>query len=146
MMKSQQSYQPVQLNEHVNNDDLEQSLIGAPPPSAVLEGAHTSILMEVTAPASLPEGYEFFVAVNRNQKIPVTVPAGGVEQGQKFHVPMPPGVNDGAAAAPTDNVFPSISIPVGHWRDDIVGGILNYGPCHPHIWTAVGCTMRELPS
>jgi hypothetical protein len=29
---------------------------------------------------------------------------------------------------------------VGHWRDSLFG-VFNYGLCHPHWWTALGCSL-----
>ena len=84
-------------------------------------------LLEVVAPADLPEGYELQARDAHGALVTVKVPPGGVEQGQKFTVAtQPPQIAAGSA------------IPVGQWRDSL-WGLLNYGLCHPHVWTACCC-------
>jgi hypothetical protein len=90
-------------------------------------------MMQVTAPATLPEGYEFPVKLGSLQ-FKVQVPLGGVEQGQVFTVPVP------GECLQTASV--TSSIPVGAWRDDEYG-CWNYGTCHPHIWTSFLCPLRK---
>ena len=85
--------------------------------------------LSVMAPATLPEGYEFETRIGTS-RIMVTVPPGGVEEGQMFDVPLPPAVTSAG----------SIRIPVGHWRDSLLG-CFNYGPCHPHLWTGLCCAL-----
>ena len=46
-------------------------------------------MMEVVAPATLSEGYTFDVDIE-GTTTSVTVPKGGVEEGQSFTIPMPP--------------------------------------------------------
>jgi hypothetical protein len=68
--------------------------------------------LEVVAPATLPEGYAFEAEAN-GHTYNVTVPMGGVEEGQRFSVPFnSPGLSSGFAGA----AVPHASIPVGHWK------------------------------
>ena len=60
---------------------------------------------------SCSQGYTFDAQFD-GATFPVTVPAGGVKQGQKFVVPYPAAARESAAApAP-----PRSSIPVGRWK------------------------------
>lgn len=132
MMKS--SYTPVDTQDADTAPDpsaaalLEETLIGVPRRNELSALGQT--LVEVVAPASLPEGYEFQVVVG-NLQFPVQVPPGGIEEGQKFSVPVP---------AHHHSTTSSLSVPVGHWRDGL-NGIFNYGACHPHCWTACCCAI-----
>jgi hypothetical protein len=47
-------------------------------------------MIQVKAPATLPEGYNLDVPVGP-RTFTVTVPAGGVQEGQSFQVPLPGG-------------------------------------------------------
>ena len=91
--------------------------------------------MQVTAPATLPEGYVFETSLG-DRLVRVTVPTGGVEQGQVFTVPLPTDVESA--------VHQTIQVPVGHFRDGLFcGNLCNYGVCHPHCWTACCCTTSK---
>ena len=68
---------------------LQESLVEDVPSGLV--ATNIQPLMEVVAPATLPEGYEFQVEMN-GSKYSVTVPPGGVEKGQAFSVPFPEAV------------------------------------------------------
>jgi len=67
--------------------DLEENLVG-PSRGQVVPVATSVPVMQVVAPATLPEGYEFDAAVGE-RTIKVRVPPGGVEEGQRFEVPFP---------------------------------------------------------
>ena len=136
-----------------NTLQLEESLVGYPRPGTQLPAATISnAQIQVVAPATLPEGYEFDAIVG-NTTLKVKVPAGGVEKGQSFPVSVTPdillrpttssagNVNIGMPG----NIGPSatISIPVGHWRDSLFH-CFRYGPCHPHCWTSFCCSLRKL--
>lgn len=131
-------YTPVSLNE--NNLPTSESLVEAPPEHAT---ASSVPMLEVTAPANLPEGYQLEVAYGSGQKMNVTIPAGGVEQGQTFSVPFPAVTESSAPSVPTSTASTvggsaandRLHIPVGHWRDDLLS-CFRYGPCHPHCWTS----------
>jgi hypothetical protein len=135
-MMMHSTYTPVYAQDADTAQDgsaaLEENLVGAPHNAELTAAGQT--MMEVTAPATLPEGYEFQVVVG-NLKFPVTVPLGGIEEGQKFSVPLPTHQTTTSA----------VSIPVGHWRDELTG-LCNYGACHPHCWTACCCTMCKFAS
>jgi hypothetical protein len=144
MMQKSAAYTPVYAqddgtavdgSDNNNTADLENSLLAAPPATGTVQ-ATGQTLMEVTAPATLPEGYEFQVVVG-NLKFNVQVPPGGVEEGQKFTVPM---MARHAATSSGPMAVAQVSIPVGHWRDDLTG-IFSYGACHPHCWTACCCAL-----
>jgi len=94
-----------------------------------------SMVVHVVAPASLPEGYVFDASIGDGRTIKVTVPPGGIEEGQTFEVPMPREVQS--------MVTGEISIPVGHWRDGLFN-CFGYGVCHPHCWTGCFCHLRKL--
>ena len=132
---SNSSYAPVLRDDddHPNipsAGDLGQNLVGPPAGQAV--PAATSIpLMQVVAPATLPEGYEFMAALG-DRTVKVVVPPGGVEQGQKFEVPFPQHL---------ETALTGVSVPVGHWRDGILD-IFHYGVCHPACWTSSACHLR----
>lgn len=108
------------------NEDLESSLV--PQTDEQYEVDAGLPMIEVVAPATLPEGFEF-MANYGNTKVSVRVPPGGVEQNQKFMVPLPADVESSP-----------VSIPVGHWRDEIYD-MFNYGLCHPHLWTSFFCAL-----
>lgn len=91
--------------------------------------------LEVEAPATLPEGYTFDAQFD-GATFPVTVPAGGVQQGQKFVVPYPAAARESAAApAP-----PRSSIPVGRWKDGLCD-CCRFGCCHPACCNAFWCPL-----
>jgi hypothetical protein len=90
-------------------------------------------MMQITAPATLPEGYELPVQLGSSQ-FKIKVPLGGIEQGQVFSVPVP----QESIAQSTASV--ASSLPVGAWRDSECD-CFKYGLCHPHIWTSLLCTL-----
>jgi hypothetical protein len=90
-------------------------------------------MMEVVAPATLSEGYEFDVEVN-GETLSVKVPQGGVEEGQKFTIAMP-----------TLQVgLPRVHVPVGQWRDGLCD-CFKHGLCHNHLWTSCCCCLSTYP-
>jgi len=90
--------------------------------------------LEVVAPATLPEGYTFDAEAN-GHSFSVKVPAGGVEQGQKFSVPFPAG-SDGYSGS----AIPRASVPVGHWKDGMFN-CFTLGVIHPVVWNAFCCPL-----
>lgn len=126
------SYAPV-LSDEVegpNYDMMRQNLVG-PSAGDVLPTASSVPMLQVVAPATLPEGYEFEAAVGESQTIKVKVPLGGVEAGQTFQVPFPQHF---------ENMISGIRVPVGHWRDGLCD-CCAYGACHPHCWTSYLCPL-----
>jgi hypothetical protein len=133
-MMSSGSYAPVSYEEEDNivfaRAQLEENLVG-PNPSQAVPTVTSVPLMQVIAPATLPEGYEF-QAVIGDRTVPVKVPPGGVEQGQKFEVAFPQHL---------ETAISGTSVPVGHWRDGLFN-LFRYGACHPHCWTGCFCHLR----
>uniref|UniRef100_A0A7S2GUZ6 PLAC8 family protein n=1 Tax=Helicotheca tamesis TaxID=374047 RepID=A0A7S2GUZ6_9STRA len=127
-------------NDRNAYSQLDQSLIDVPPDTA-LPSTKATPMMEVVAPANLPEGYTFPVEIGDAEKgatsttFTVTVPIGGIEEGQTFSVPLPG--NSSTTTPGTDGVS-RVSIPVGHWKD----GLCNccaYGCFHPLLWNSFFC-------
>jgi hypothetical protein len=127
------AYNPTEGYAQVGSDDqsngLSQSLVG-PAAGESLEVTAATAMMQVVAPADLPEGYEFDASIG-DRSVKVMVPAGGVEKGQTFSVPLPSKV---------ESLITGISIPVGQWRDGLFD-IFHYGACHPSCWTACCCHL-----
>jgi hypothetical protein len=154
MMKSS-AYTPIyaQTTDTVVDGSLEEGLIGAPPAADTLPTVVGQALMEVTAPASLPEGYEFTVLLgplHNNRPYQVKVPPGGVEAGQKFTFPAPlpppkarvvvtPGGGGGIHGAGS-HTAQTLSIPVGKFRDGLFD-CFTYGACHASWWTSCICPL-----
>jgi hypothetical protein len=88
-------------------------------------------MMEVVAPATLSEGYTFDVDIE-GKTTTITVPQGGVEEGQSFTVAMPSMLQVG--------LLPRVNVPVGQWRDGICE-CCKYGICHNHLWTSWCCCL-----
>lgn len=117
------------------------------------------IMVQVTAPSSLQEGYTFD-AVYNGEVFPVTVPRGGVNAGQTFQVPFLPAVEAiaipiGEATESPQHSFdqsestpmlptspPRIArrnetqAPLGTWKTHIFG-CLSEGFCHPSLCNAL---------
>jgi len=107
-------------------ESLQQNLVG-PAPDQVLRTAVATPMVEVVAPANLREGYEFDAQIG-GQAFKVTVPPGGIEQGQKFSVPY------GGNIVSTR----TMNVPVGAWKDSIFN-CFEYGPCHNHLCLSCWC-------
>jgi len=104
--------------------------------------------IEVVSPASLPEGYTFDAQMGETT-LSVTVPKGGIEEGQKFSVPFPDGTASGNAFYNRINVPVGhwkdeicINVPVGHWKDEICS-VCRHGCCHPMYCNALFCPLSE---
>jgi hypothetical protein len=130
----QYSYEPVAAAAEASPEQLTTSL--TPSTNTDLPRATSTALIQVTAPATLPEGYSFEASLG-DRVLTVQVPVGGVEEGQRFTVPLPADVESAVHAR--------VQIPVGKWRDGLFcGNLCNYGVCHPHCWTACCCTTGKL--
>lgn len=92
-------------------------------------------LVEVVAPSTLQAGYTFMADVG-GKHVSVTVPEGGVKEGQRFTVPVPAD----AAGESTALTGTANNIPRGHWRDGLCD-CCSYGPFHPHLWNAWCCPL-----
>lgn len=90
-------------------------------------------MVEVEAPGTLNAGYTFQATYN-GVVFPVTVPPGGVQEGQKIIVPF---TNQGT----TSELTPLAAIdtaPRGHWKDGLCD-CFKFGCCHPALWNAFFC-------
>lgn len=96
--------------------------------SADLE-AELPLMINVTAPSTLPAGYTFEAYVNDDKMRPFTceVPEGGVTEGQDFMVPLP-----------VTAVQDRINAPTGRWKDGLFD-CFSVGICHPSLCCAVWC-------
>jgi hypothetical protein len=100
-----------------------------------MNGEPTTGMVQVVAPMDLEAGYQLEVDVN-GQKQSVTVPAGGVKQGQSFHAqPRGSAIVGGAVAVPD-------GIPIGKWRDELCN-CCTFGPCHAMCCLGYWCTPGE---
>ena len=84
----------------------------------------------------ISQGYTFDAETN-GHSFKVTVPIGGVEEGQRFSVPFPATSNDFSGQA-----VPRASIPVGHWKDGLCD-CCRLGCVHPVIWNAMCCSLSK---
>lgn len=89
------------------------------------------VLVYVLAPATLHAGHTFDAEVQGFEGLhfPVTVPDGGVIEGQEFLVPLPDNFNGLRINAPT-----------GRWKEPFFD-CLTYGCCHPSLCCALWCTQ-----
>jgi len=90
-------------------------------------------MVNVIAPATLPEGYTF-EAIISDRTFTVTVPPGGVTEGQTFLAPLPPNEEDNG---------PRVVVQTGRWKDGLLG-CFNAGICHPHLCCALWCTQISM--
>ncbi|KAL7502198.1 hypothetical protein ACHAXN_000611 [Cyclotella atomus] len=89
--------------------------------------------VQVIAPATLSAGYTFEASYN-SVTFPVTVPQGGVTEGQRFIVPfLPP-----TAVAKAVPMQSDAAIPTGAWRDSL-WNCCAFGPCHSHFLNSWFC-------
>lgn len=90
-----------------------------------------TLMVHVTAPASLQAGYTFEAEINGDPDKVFTcqVPQGGVTEGQVFLTPLPL-TFDGLR----------LRAPVGHWKDGLCD-CCALGVCHPTLWCALCCTQ-----
>jgi Cys-rich protein (TIGR01571 family) len=93
-------------------------------------------MIQVTAPATLQEGYKMDVQVG-SRTFGVTVPPGGVSEGQTFQVPLPGGASN-ENLSNLSMATARVAVPVGQWRDGICD-CFSQGPCHPVLWNAFLC-------
>jgi len=87
--------------------------------------------VHIIAPATLPEGYSFEATIVEYPKLsfPVTVPPGGIQEGEIFLVPIPTYFDE-----------PQIMVKTGRWKDPLFACFRN-GIFHPSIWCAMCCTQ-----
>ncbi len=89
-------------------------------------------LVDVMAPASLPEGYQFPAMAN-GATFRITVPKGGVTKGQLFTVPI-----DYNCLGRETEIARSVVVPQRQWRDNWYS-ILRFGFFHPSLWNSMFC-------
>jgi len=115
------------------------SVVPLPPP------ATATVVVEVVAPANLPGNYRFSAETADGQTVMVTVPVGGVVQGDLIAVNIPTARVTDAVAVEAEAILGDEEegllvqdyerndiIPTGAWRDDLCG-CCNHGCCHPHL-------------
>lgn len=97
------------------------------------EGPSSSppVLVYVVAPSNLHAGHTFDAEVQGFEgfSFMVTVPVGGVMEGQEFLVPLPTSFPANRIVAPT-----------GRWKDPIFD-CLSYGMCHASLCCSCWCTQ-----
>ena len=89
-------------------------------------------MVEVRAPSTLPEGYQFPATVG-NKTFMVTVPRGGIQERQTFSVPMP---------RDEDLIHQRVNVPVGEWRDGF-WDLFEFGYCHATVFNSCCCVPSE---
>lgn len=87
-----------------------------------------SPMVDVVAPADLPEGFQFEAELDKKRFI-ATVPAGGVRKGETFSCYMKE-MKEG-------------DIPMGRWRDGLFD-CLKHGPFHPMLLNSFLCPLLAL--
>lgn len=99
----------------------------------------SAILLEVTAPDNLPEGYRLQVNVPQSDRVcTVIVPEGGVSAGQTFTAKIEDSNNN--SVGNDSNVA---RIVVGQWKDGICDCCI-HGCVHPMVWNACCCPFIAL--
>lgn len=93
-----------------------------------------AIMVSVTAPSTLPEGYTFEAYLNDDKNRPFTceVPEGGVMEGQTFFTPLPASAGDDRIQAPT-----------GRWKDGLCD-CFSVGICHPSLCCSIWCDKLSM--
>eukprot|EP00540_Astrosyne_radiata_P014819 CAMPEP_0116846678 /NCGR_PEP_ID=MMETSP0418-20121206/13977_1 /TAXON_ID=1158023 /ORGANISM="Astrosyne radiata, Strain 13vi08-1A" /LENGTH=201 /DNA_ID=CAMNT_0004477969 /DNA_START=64 /DNA_END=669 /DNA_ORIENTATION=+ len=112
---------------------LEQNLVG-PSPDEILPTTSATPVMEVVAPTKMEEGYQLDVLM-QGKSVKITVPPGGVVEGQKFAVPIPTN-----ASQPSVVGSPKVNVPVGQWKDALCS-CCAYGFAHNHWMIACLCPL-----
>lgn len=94
------------------------------------DGSSMPVLVHVTAPSDLPQGYTFeaFLNGDPNRTFSVEVPEGGVKEGQVFLAPVPSTMKG-----------EHLEVPVGAWKDGLFG-CCNAGVVSFHFQERVMCS------
>lgn len=108
-------------------------------PTATAVAVPPPITVEVVAPSTLAEGYTFD-AIYEGTTFTVTVPSGGVKEGQRLKVPFVPPASTGADESTPALYSPFDNAPHGLWRDGLCD-CLRYGPLHPSFLNAWCCPL-----
>lgn len=112
-------------------DQAAESLV-APSPADVEKPTDATRMVELMAPATLIEGYILDVKIG-DEIVPISIPPGGVEKGQKFSIPMP---ESKKAVGESDG-------PVGAWKDGLCD-CFDYGLCHASCCISWFCNLIAL--
>ena len=96
--------------------------------------------ISVEAPATLPAGYTFEVE-HANKMYYVTVPEGGVRQGDRFEAPA--AMEDGGDLSYHRYVMKGVAVE-GQWKDHWFVDFFKYGYCHASSCCALWCTPLSM--
>lgn len=99
-------------------------------PLEVTRDVSPPVMVHVIAPATLPEGYTFEAQIGGDPEktFTVSVPEGGVKEGDTFLAPLPDDLG-------YEN---QIKAPTGHWKDGVCDCCTD-GVCHPAICCGFWC-------
>jgi len=115
-------------------ENLNETLIT--PVDTTITSVSTAIpSVEVVSPATLPEGYKFDAQMGETT-LTVTVPKGGVEEGQRFSVPFP----QGSTTIDESLLQHRMNVPVGQWKDGFFS-CFRHGLCHALLCNAFFCPL-----
>ncbi|CAB9513444.1 expressed unknown protein [Seminavis robusta] len=118
-------------------------------PVAQAVPAADSQLVQVIAPATLDAGYSFMAKVD-GKTVSITVPEGGVKEGQTFTAPVTMRANPSAPPGEATPLTGAVTTtggtttmtsgdpraPRGVWKDNIFDCCI-LGPCHASLWCAM---------
>jgi Cys-rich protein (TIGR01571 family) len=95
--------------------------------------------VQVVAPCTMQAGYTFMTQYG-DAVIPVTVPPGGVQEGQLFTIPFPSKGDLSSEITPfiLNHSVADEDSQLGKWTDSLFD-CFRYGPCHVHLLNAVFC-------
>jgi Cys-rich protein (TIGR01571 family) len=111
---------------------------------AVLGVPHVKAVpkVEVVAPADLAGGYQFTVDLN-GRVLLVSVPDGGVSQGQSFQATVVSEVDHDRGGPHDSGRQAAGDVPVGGWRDGLCD-CCSHGCCHPTCCLSFWCPSIAL--
>lgn len=94
--------------------------------------ASPPVMVHVISPATLPEGYTFEAQIggDPDKTFTVSVPEGGVREGETFLAPLPDDLG-------YEN---RIKAPTGHWKDGLFS-CCSDGICHPALCCGFWCSQ-----
>ena len=97
-------------------------------------GEDVPMMVHVTAPATLAQGYTFEANINNDpdKVFNCTVPEGGVREGMIFMAPLPPSYNGARLRSPT-----------GKWKDGTFD-VFKAGFCHASLCCSLFCNQLAM--
>lgn len=118
----------------------------ATPVKVAMAASSNQQMVDVVAPATLAEGYQF-QAISNGMPFTVTVPLGGVKEGQTFSVPFSP-MDQKVVMAESTPMVGGIAdggddldaMPHGTWKDGLCD-CFRFGICHPSLCNAIFCPL-----